>query len=1006
MLPEGVEELVLWQDEDKEREEAKSSLPAVKVDNMLTRWLRPHQREGVSFLYECVMGLRGFEGAGCILADDMGLGKTLQAIALMWTLLNTSIEEDQKPTVKKVVIVCPTSLVANWDAECIKWLKGKVKTTPICGDSRADAESAVKMFLAPQSRSQVLIVSYETFRIYHERFTTESSCQLVICDEAHRLKNGETLTNQALAKMACKRRIMLSGTPMQNHLDEFYSMVSFCNPGILGTTKEFAKKYERPILAGREPYATDAELAKANERNEMLSVIVNKFILRRTNTILSKHLPPKVIEIVCCKTTPLQRSIYEHLLSEKARIAQKTGKQMDVLACITALKKLCNHPKLIFDAIREKKYAGKTDGGNAIDDNLTPYFHGLYDGGGSGRGGRAGGQMCEGWEWHGGKFAVLARLLHQLRTETSDRIVIISNYTQTLDLVEILCRQNNYPSLRLDGGTSINKRQKLVNAFNDLTNNEFIFLLSSKAGGCGINLVGGNRLVLFDPDWNPANDKQAAARCWRDGQKKKCYEYRFLSSGTIEEKVFQRQLAKQALTSVVDGRGSGLEQMSMTTEDLQQLFSLDVECPSDTHRTCDCTRCPDVHRKIEENTTTTMMNHSSISSEDNAIGGGVNDPLPEEKQLEDFDEAKLNTWAHHYRMSHVPDAQLRKAAGEDVTFVFSLEVDGARIAEMQERALALAEKKRKENPVVANKDREEEEEDDSDSDSDSDGSSSLSSSSSLTDDEKEEREEVNEEEETVTVTKKKAKALKDVSSNEMETRIAITKTLTATEKKKNTPTPSSGCGRQTSSSAKRHKAAISDDDEDDDEEDEEEEKSYDAHEEQHDKEEEELAPPLKNEKTNEKKTMTRKNIRKSKDDPNTCVNCNNKSDKKEMVPCAGCERKFHWFCNDPPMSKKPTKRSHPTGWFCKDCNEDGEKEDEEEEEEEEKEDNDKDKDDDDEEEELALTAEPAKKRKVLSDDMIIVLDDSEEEEEEEEYREESESEEDDDDQVPDSEDDD
>ena len=228
-----------------------------------------------------------------------------------------------------------------------------------------------------------------------------------------------------------------------------------------------------------------------------------------------------MIEIVCCKTTPLQRSIYEHLLSEKARIAQKTGKQMDVLACITALKKLCNHPKLIFDAIREKKYAGKTDGGNAIDDNLTPYFHGLYDGGGSGRGGRAGGQMCEGWEWHGGKFAVLARLLHQLRTETSDRIVIISNYTQTLDLVEILCRQNNYPSLRLDGGTSINKRQKLVNAFNDLTNNEFIFLLSSKAGGCGINLVGGNRLVLFDPDWNPANDKQAAARCWPRRSKEK-----------------------------------------------------------------------------------------------------------------------------------------------------------------------------------------------------------------------------------------------------------------------------------------------------------------------------------------------------------------------------------------------------------------------------------------------------------------------------------------------------
>ena len=979
-LPEGVSELVLWQDENKERQEENKLLPPVKVDNMLTRWLRPHQREGVAFLYECVMGLRGFDGAGCILADDMGLGKTLQAISLMWTLLNTSIEENQEPTVKKVVIVCPTSLVANWDAECIKWLKGKVKTTPICGDSRADAESSVKMFLAPTSRSQVLIVSYETFRIYHERFTTESSCQLVICDEAHRLKNGETLTNQALAKMACKRRIMLSGTPMQNHLDEFYSMVSFCNPGILGTPKEFAKKYERPILAGREPDATDAELEKANERNEMLSVIVNKFILRRTNTILTKHLPPKVIEVVCCKTTPMQRSIYEHLLSEKARVAEKTGKQVDVLACITALKKLCNHPKLIFDAIREKKYAGKTEGGNAIDDSLMPYFHGLYDGGGSGRGGRGSGQMCEGWEWHGGKFAVLARLLHQLRTETSDRIVIISNYTQTLDLVEVLCRQNNYPSLRLDGGTSINKRQKLVNAFNDLTNNEFVFLLSSKAGGCGINLVGGNRLVLFDPDWNPANDKQAAARCWRDGQKKKCYEYRFLSSGTIEEKVYQRQLAKQALTSVVDGRGSGLEQMSMTTEDLQQLFSLDVECPSDTHRKCDCTRCPDIHRKIEEKKKT--MNQSSISSEDDAIGGnddgGQNDILPEEKQLEDFDEAKLNTWAHHYRMSHVPDVQLRKAAGEDVTFVFSLEVDGAKIAEMQERALALAEKKRKENPVVAKKDQDEEEDEEKEDDSDRNGSSSSSSSlSSLEDDEKEEDVGQKEQKETVITAKMKAKALKDVSSNEMETRIATT------NKKKNTPI--CGSERQTSPSAKRHKAAFNEENEEEGEDDTDDENDL--------KDEDPVAAaaalPVK-EKTNKKKQMARKNSRKLKDAPITCVGCNRNDDKKDMISCVGCERKFHYFCNDPPLKTKPTKRTHPMGWFCNACKE--KEEEEEDDDDDDDDDGEKEEEDDDEEdeeeEEVKNANKSANKRKSLPE-IIILSDDYSEKE--------------DDDQVPDSE---
>ena len=211
----------------------------------------------------------------------------------------------------------------------------------------------------------------------------------------------------------------------------------------------------------------------------------------------------------------------------------------------------------------------------------------------------------------------------------------------------------------------------------------------------------------------------------------------------------------------------------MTTEDLQQLFSLDVECPSDTHRKAIARDVQTSIEKLKEKKKT--MNQSSISSEDDAIGGnddgGQNDILPEEKQLEDFDESKLNTWAHHC-MSHVPDVQLRKAAGEDVTFVFSLEVDGAKIAEMQERALALAEKKRKENPVVAKKDQDEEEDEEKEDDSDRNGSSSSSSSSlsSLEDDEKEEDVGQKEQKETVITAKMKAKALKDVSSNEMETR--------------------------------------------------------------------------------------------------------------------------------------------------------------------------------------------------------------------------------------------
>jgi DNA repair and recombination RAD54-like protein len=182
----------------------------------------------------------------------------------MWTLLCQSFD-GAAPLAKRVLIVCPTSLVANWDSECVKWLNGRVKTTPIAESTRADVVHSVTQFLSPRNTSHVLIISYETFRLHavrpphptmppclvrspqpspppQERFSSASACDLLICDEAHRLKNDETLTNKALDSLACRRRILLSGTPIQNHLDEFYAMVNFANPGLLGTRVEFHKK--------------------------------------------------------------------------------------------------------------------------------------------------------------------------------------------------------------------------------------------------------------------------------------------------------------------------------------------------------------------------------------------------------------------------------------------------------------------------------------------------------------------------------------------------------------------------------------------------------------------------------------------------------------------------------------------------------------------------------------------------------------------------------------------
>ena len=656
-LPPGIEPLVLW--EDNPANATDTLKPRIEVDHALVRFLRPHQREGVRFMFECVEGLRDFAGAGCILADDMGLGKTLQGITLLWTLLKQGTQG--KPTVSRALIVCPTSLVSNWDDECNKWLNGRVKTMPVCESSRADVVSSVARFLGPRNTAQVMIISYETFRVHAERFAEkgDAGVQLVMCDEAHRLKNGDTLTNKALCSVPCARRVMLSGTPMQNHLDEFYSMVGFCNPGLLGTPAEFAKRYERPILAGREPDASEKQLELARERNAALSELVNKFVLRRTNTILSAHLPPKVVEVVCCKLAPLQTSLYAHFLESKAAKAALTGKHTMVLSAITALKKLCNHPKLIYDMVMGAKNTGA---GAAGFESCREFFQpGMYDVGSSrGFGRPKSGGMVEGWEFHSGKFAVLARLLAILRAETKDRIVIISNYTQTLDLVQLLCRQNGYPAVRLDGSTSITKRQKLVKQFNDPSENCFAFLLSSKAGGCGINLIGGNRLVLFDPDWNPANDKQAAARCWRDGQKKKCYLYRLLATGSIEEKVFQRQLSKESLQNVVNGEGV-LEQASMSKEELRKLFTLDGDTASDTHDNLagGCVKCPGKH----------FQGHCHSDASGDGAGGATMELW--EEQSDEPNEQNLETWGHHHRPDTIPDPVMRRAAGENVKLTSS-----------------------------------------------------------------------------------------------------------------------------------------------------------------------------------------------------------------------------------------------------------------------------------------------------------------------------------------------
>ncbi|KAK4099858.1 hypothetical protein N658DRAFT_452138 [Parathielavia hyrcaniae] len=554
----------------------------VVIDPRLAKVLRPHQIAGVKFMYRCVTGMIDEKANGCIMADGMGLGKTLQCITLLWTLLKQSPDAG-KTTIQKAIVVCPSSLVGNWANELTKWL-GEDAITPFAIDGKASKEELTRQlhqWAIATGRSvtrPVIIVSYETLRLNADALKN-TPIGLMLCDEGHRLKNGESQTFNALNKLNVPRRVILSGTPIQNDLSEYFSLISFANPDLLGTRLEFRKRFELPILRGRDADASEADRKRGDECLAELLGIVNKFIIRRNNDILSKYLPVKYEHVVFCNLAPFQLALYNYFLTSPDIQALLRGKGSQPLKAIGILKKLCNHPDLL-DLVADlpgceqhwpEDYVPKEARGR--DRDIKP--------------------------WYSGKMQVLDRMLARIRADTNDKIVLISNYTQTLDLFERLCRSRSYGCLRLDGTMNVTKRSKLVDKFNDPDGNEFVFLLSSKAGGCGLNLIGANRLVLFDPDWNPAADQQALARVWRDGQKKDCFVYRFIATGTIEEKIFQRQSHKQSLSSCVVDSAEDVER-HFSLDSLRELFQYRPDTRSDTHDTFKCKRCrPDGRQHIK-----------------------------------------------------------------------------------------------------------------------------------------------------------------------------------------------------------------------------------------------------------------------------------------------------------------------------------------------------------------------------------------------------------------------
>eukprot|EP00474_Spongospora_subterranea_P009815 CRZ10273.1 hypothetical protein [Spongospora subterranea] len=513
----------------------------------ISNCLRPHQRDGVSFLYDCLIGKRNPNYFGAILADEMGLGKTLQCISIIWTLLK---DGPCGPVVSRALVVVPSSLIDNWVNEFKKWL-GNHRLEVLAMQSSLSAKQQKEMLedFINGTRWAVLIISYEMCRKFSNTLSRMSAIKrgvLLICDEGHRLKNSQgNQTIAALELIGAQRRLIITGTPIQNQLDELYAMCSFVNPGQLSTLDSFRNNFIKPISAWRDSgtacSADDATLGQ--KRADTLKSLTSSFILRRTSDVLSKYLPSKTQCVVFCRLSALQIKLYQtYVESQAVKTSINVVDTAAVLKHITALRKLVNDPSLVSDLYDAAHLPDNYDCLVSDPANST-------------------------------KMNFLDSLLTRMNTEDPPgKLVIVSNFTKTLQCIEKLCQSKSISILRLDGQTPSQARQGIVNRFNDSHSLETVFLLSAKAGGCGLNLIGASRLVLFDPDWNPATDEQAMARIWRDGQLYPCVIYRLLTTGGIDEKIFQRQLTKQELAMVIEGKDRSVPVMAR--DELKKLFML------------------------------------------------------------------------------------------------------------------------------------------------------------------------------------------------------------------------------------------------------------------------------------------------------------------------------------------------------------------------------------------------------------------------------------------------
>uniref|UniRef100_A0A8C3XUL5 DNA excision repair protein ERCC-6-like n=1 Tax=Chelydra serpentina TaxID=8475 RepID=A0A8C3XUL5_CHESE len=535
-----------------------------------------YQREGVAFLYSLYRDGR----QGGILADDMGLGKTIQIIAFLSGMFDAEL-------IQFVLLVMPTTLVSNWMREFVKWTPG-LRVKDFHGTSKTERNRKLERI---QRKNGIVITTYQMLINNWQQLSSLSGREFVwdyiILDEAHKIKSPSAKTTKSVYAIPSKNRILLTGTPVQNNLREMWSLFDFaCQGSLLGTAKTFKMEYENPITRAREKDATPGEKALGLKISENLMTIIKPYFLRRTKEDIQKkyksdkvktHLPedqskniapvmPSLTRkndfIVWVYLAPVQEEIYRNFLSLD-HVKEVLMTTRSPLAELNVLKKLCDHPRLL--SARACSQLGLEGGGylEQNDENEGDAFSGAN---------KIDHLSDEILIRESGKLMFLMGLLERLQEE-GHRTLVFSQSRKMLDILERILTHRHFRTMRIDGTvTHLVERERRIGVFQ--SNKDYsVFLLTTQVGGVGITLTAASRVVIFDPSWNPATDAQAVDRAYRIGQKENVVIYRLITCGTVEEKIYRRQVFKDSLIRQTTGDKKNPFRY-FTKQELRELFTL------------------------------------------------------------------------------------------------------------------------------------------------------------------------------------------------------------------------------------------------------------------------------------------------------------------------------------------------------------------------------------------------------------------------------------------------